>query len=91
MVIDTMDVYIVRIIWFGCDRYLELAFTHPPVREDIAPLLEEAWKGVSPEQQNNGWEFRLIADLIPLESWEGVSENVYGSLNCRKRKLNING
>lgn len=91
MVTNKIEVYVVRIIWFGCDRFIELAFTDPPVRKDIAPILEERWRSVDKELQNNGWEFRLIVDYIPEIPWEGMIENVYGRLDCRKRFLLVNG
>lgn len=84
-----MTYWLLRIKWKGWAQHLTLAFTYPPTRQDVLPLLERQWR--ADKRADDSWEFLLIADFIPDFPWGGSIETWYGTITCQERYMHDNG
>lgn len=67
-----------------------LFFTDPPVRKDIAPLLEGSWRKLSTFAQDHSWDMLLIIQDIPNIPWLGEITTTMGYFCCREVEVTNN-
>ena len=79
--------WVVRLELFSCcycpPTIIEMVFTNPPTRQDIANIIEQTWRKQSIDVQDASWHYILILDTIPNIPWIGKLESIYGSVECR--------